>query len=63
MGRMKAKPLYVRLEDEQQERFDALVEERRAAAGVDLSPSQVLRLVVERGLAALESEKKQKRAR
>ena len=61
---MKAKSLYVRLEQEQLARFDALVEERRTAAGgIDLNASQVLRLVVERGLDAIEAERTRKQKR
>jgi hypothetical protein len=54
--------VYVRLEDEKVERLDALVDELSAAArGIALSRSDVLRLVIDRGLMALDSEQKKRK--
>lgn len=51
--------VYARLPEETVERIDALVAElSKAARGIELSRSDVLRLVIDRGLTALDAEQR-----
>ncbi|MFW6087879.1 MAG: hypothetical protein ACODAG_11785 [Myxococcota bacterium] len=53
----ETRPIPVRLEDEAIARLDAMVDEmRRRTAGARISRSEVLRMVVDRGIPVLERE-------